>query len=92
MHKQSDILVQRGSAGAVHVQKQTTGAIVLIRADNNATSVHHSNGFEFRRYVTFYFTNVPDMVPYFCVREGFEVCGILDNLFLLRKRNKQGHI
>jgi len=45
-----------------------------------------------KRYVTFYFTNVPDMVPYYIVKESFEVCGILDNLFLSRKRNKQGQI
>jgi len=32
------------------------------------------------------------MVPYFVVKETFEVCGIMDNLFLSRKRNKQGHI
>jgi RNA recognition motif-containing protein len=55
----------------------------------NAT---HSIGSNIKRYVTFYFTNVPDMVPYFIVKEGFEVCGILDNIFLSRKRNKQGHI
>jgi len=32
------------------------------------------------------------MVPYFIVKEAFEVCGIMDNLFLPRKTNKHGHI
>lgn len=48
-------------------------------------------GSNLKQYVTFYFTNVPDLLPYHCAREGFEVCGIMDNLFLSRKRNKQGH-
>jgi len=32
------------------------------------------------------------MVPYFVMKEGFKICGIMENLFLARKRNKQGHI
>lgn len=60
-----------------------------------ATSLHNadtSNFSEYQRYVTFCFTNVPNLVPYFVVKENFEVCGMMDNLFLSRKRNKQGHI
>jgi len=55
----------------------------------NAT---YPTGSVIKRYVTFYFTNVPDMVPYYIVKESFEASGILDNLFLSRKRNKQGQI
>jgi len=48
-------------------------------------------GSDLKRYVTFYFTNVPNMLPYHYAKEGFEVCEILDNLFLSRKRNRQGY-
>lgn len=66
-------------------QPAMSGAIMLQKENV-------STGSEIRRYVTFYFTNMPDMVPYFYVKEGFEVCRILDNLFLSWKRNKHGHI
>jgi len=48
-------------------------------------------GPDLKRYVTFYFTNVSDMLLYHYTKEGFEVCGILDNLFLSKKRNQRGH-
>lgn len=66
-------------------QARNAGAASLHNADT-------SNFSEYQWYVTFYFTNVPDLVSYFVVKETFEVCGIMDNLFLSRKRNKQGHI
>jgi len=66
-------------------QARNAGAASLHNADT-------SNFSEYQRYVTFYFTNMPDLVPYFVVKETFEVCGIMDNLFLSRKRNKQGRI
>jgi hypothetical protein len=40
--------------------------------------------------VSFYFTNFPVQLSYFYLRKGFEVCGILEDIYVARKRNKQG--
>lgn len=70
------------------------------RAAISKFDAHYNSGSEgnvilgsnWKQYVTFYFTNVPDMLLYHLAKEGFEVCGILDNLFLCRKRNKRSHL
>ncbi|KEH15969.1 hypothetical protein MTR_0406s0010 [Medicago truncatula] len=41
---------------------------------------------------TFYFTNIPDHIHYLNTRQGFEVCGILTNLFVSHFRNKRGQL
>ncbi|KAK2409469.1 heterogeneous nuclear ribonucleoprotein A0 [Trifolium repens] len=43
-----------------------------------------------QRYVSFYFTNFPVQLSLFYLRKGFEVCGILEDIYVARKRNKQG--
>jgi len=40
--------------------------------------------------VSFYFTNVPDNIPYASLRQGFEVCGIMEDVYWARKRNVNG--
>lgn len=45
-----------------------------------------------KRFVSFYFTNVPELIPYYCLRQGFEVCGILEDLYLSKKLNAQGKV
>ena len=40
--------------------------------------------------VSFYFTNVPDNISYYSLRLGFEVCGIMEDVYLARKRNVNG--
>ena len=40
--------------------------------------------------VSFYFTNVPDNISYTSLRQGFEVCGIMEDVYLARKRNVNG--
>jgi len=49
-------------------------------------------GTSLKRFVTFYYTNVPEFIPYFNLRQGFEVCGVLEDLFVSRKYNAQGKI
>ena len=39
---------------------------------------------------SFYFTNFPDSTPVFQLRQSFEVCGILSDVYLARKRNFRG--
>jgi len=43
-----------------------------------------------RRFVTFYFTNFPERANYWCLRKGFEVCGILDDVYVAPRCNVRG--
>jgi len=36
-------------------------------------------------FVSFYFTNVPHDISYVALRQGFEVCGLLEDVYLARK-------
>lgn len=47
----------------------------------------HSNG-----KVTFYFANIPDCMPLFRLRQFFEVCGILSDIYVARKLNYRGQV
>jgi hypothetical protein len=42
------------------------------------------------RYVTFYFTNFLVHLSHFYLRKGFEVCGILEDIYVANKRNMHG--
>jgi len=41
-------------------------------------------------FVSFYFTHVPEDISYIALRQGFEVCGILEDVYLAKKRNVNG--
>jgi len=43
-----------------------------------------------KRLVTFYFTNFPLQAPNFILRQGFEVCGMLEEVFVPNKLNMYG--
>ncbi|GAU34020.1 hypothetical protein TSUD_393660 [Trifolium subterraneum] len=47
-------------------------------------------GSDYKRYVSFYFTNFPAHLSNFYLRKGFEVCGMLEDVFVARKRNRFG--
>ncbi|PNY17864.1 cysteine-rich receptor-like protein kinase, partial [Trifolium pratense] len=47
-------------------------------------------GTDLKRYVSFYFTNFPAQLPRFYLRKGVEVCGMLDDVFVPKKRNVHG--
>ena len=51
---------------------------------------HDQIGTEHHNFVSFYFTNVSEDISYFSSRQGFEVCGIMDDVYLARKRNVNG--
>lgn len=38
-----------------------------------------------KQIVSFYFINVPELILYAYLRQGFEVCGILEDLYLAKK-------
>jgi hypothetical protein len=39
----------------------------------------------------FYISNFPEKLPYIELKKGLEVCGILEDLFVSRYKNVQGH-
>lgn len=45
-----------------------------------------------KRYVTFYVTNFPPQASNFFLRKGFEVCGILEDVFVANNRNMYGEV
>ncbi|GAU33269.1 hypothetical protein TSUD_279430 [Trifolium subterraneum] len=47
-------------------------------------------GSGFRRYVSYYFTNFPAQLSNFYLRKGFEVCGILEDVYVPNRRNRRG--
>jgi hypothetical protein len=47
-------------------------------------------GTTLKRYVSFYFTNFPAQMSNFYLRKGFEVCGILEDVYVAKKRNRYG--
>jgi hypothetical protein len=49
-----------------------------------------SNSSSRQRYVSFYFTDFPVQLSHFYLLKGFEVCGMLEDIYVARKRNKQG--
>ena len=42
--------------------------------------------------VSYYFTNIPECLPIYLLRQQFEVCDILTNVFISRHRNARGQI
>ena len=64
--------------------------------DKKLRTYHHSKpdhiGTIHSNFVSFYFTNVPDDITYSSSRQGFEVCGIMEDVYLARKRNVNGAV
>lgn len=46
----------------------------------------------FKRFVTFYITNFPPQASTFFLRKGFEVCGILEDVFVASNINLNGEV
>jgi len=42
--------------------------------------------------LTFYFANIPDFMPLFRLRQYFEVCGILSDVYVARQLNSRGQV
>jgi hypothetical protein len=45
-----------------------------------------------KRFVTFYVTNFPPQASTIFLRKGFEVCGILEDVFVSNNRNRNGDV
>ncbi|PNX71868.1 putative sulfate transporter, partial [Trifolium pratense] len=58
--------------------------------ENYGRGGYDNLGTELKRYVSFYFTNFPYQLSNFYLRKGFEVCVMLEDVFVPKKRNKRG--
>ncbi|PNX77214.1 putative sulfate transporter [Trifolium pratense] len=95
LHERLDyggVLLEGGkeSAGCV---EDGSGKIKEVGDGVNAGIKHgvdNVTGSNLKRYVSFYFTNFPAQLPKFFLRKGFEVCGILEDVFVAKKRNRYG--
>jgi len=47
---------------------------------------------QYKRFVTFYFTNFPPQLSNFYLHKGFEVCGILEEVVIPSRRNVNGEM
>ena len=56
----------------------------------NDAQQDNTAGSGLKRFVTFYFTNIPALILYYYLRQGFKVCGILEDLFVAKNFNEQG--
>jgi hypothetical protein len=61
----------------------------FLRDDQNEVRNKNTSS-DLKRYVSFYFTNFPVHLSNFYLRKGFEVCGILEDVYVARKCNKRG--
>jgi hypothetical protein len=52
------------------------------RHRKNTQAADDDVGSTLKRYVSFYFTNFPAQLSYFYLRKGFEVCGILEDVYV----------
>ena len=73
---------QESARGDVQARKED------VRGDGRRTEQHAWS--QYKRFVTFYVTNFPPQLSNFYLRKGFEVCGILEEVFVPRRRNANG--
>ena len=53
---------------------------------------HDNTGKEKPSFVSFYFTNVPADISYISLQRGFEVCGMMEDVYLAKKQNANGGV
>ncbi|PNX92130.1 RNA recognition motif [Trifolium pratense] len=79
----------------VHLRNWSNGKEKDTSGRDGGLVNHGRDGFdklgtELKRYATFYFTNFPHQLSKFLLCKGFEVCGMLEDVFVPMKRNKCG--
>jgi hypothetical protein len=84
------------AAGRLNTRKQAGGVNTAEKVLDNEIKVLDKDkkvldsgevGTAPPRYVSFYFTNFPAYLSLFYLRKGFEVCGILEDVYVAKKRN-----
>jgi len=67
-----------------HGRRSKSRPRVQLPVEKSSTVSHN--------FVSVYFTNIPQNITYRSLREGFEVCGIMEDVYLARKRNMNGGV
>jgi len=92
VQRRKEVVMQQKREAADH-QKRTVHTIVPYQKRDTAPD---SKGAEtdtsLKRFVTFYITNFPPQASNFFLRKGFEVCGILEQVFVANTRNRNGEV
>jgi len=78
-----------GTAGTAFIEQNSDKQGDLHNMPRPATVLHHGTVSD---SITFYFSNVPNDISYSSLRKGFEVCGIMEDIYLARKRNVNGAV
>ncbi|PNX68338.1 RNA recognition motif, partial [Trifolium pratense] len=86
-HGRNKVMINGGDVKMDFYQKEGDAEPVVRDADNNGGGF---SGSALKRYVSFYFTNFPAQMSNFYLRKGFEVCGVLEDVFVAKKRNRYG--
>jgi hypothetical protein len=75
-------------------QKQSAQASVIHQKLSDVAPEGKSKAAEstLKRFVTLYITDFPPQATYFILRKGFEVCGILEYVFVANNRNRNGEV
>jgi hypothetical protein len=87
LHVRSDKSQERGAVWSQEADRLNGRGTIskrssAMKADDYATSGK----------VTFYFANIPDFMPLFRLRQYFEVCGILSDVYVARHLNARGQV
>jgi hypothetical protein len=80
---EESITNRHGGEGGKVCSGEVAGVDGKVKENGQFVTVH-------ARYVSFYFTNFPAQLSLFYLRKGFEVCGILEDVYVAKKRNMQG--
>jgi len=65
---------------------ETNGSTRVTGAIHDTTVDHHGDNGT-KRFVTFYITNFSERANYWYLRKGFEVCRILDDVYVAPRCN-----
>jgi len=83
------LLQQKDGAGINTFDQNSDKHVDFHNVPRQATTVQHGTA---SNSITFYFSNVPNDISYSSLRKGFEVCGIMEDIYLARKRNVNGAV
>ncbi|KAK2351443.1 heterogeneous nuclear ribonucleoprotein A0 [Trifolium repens] len=90
----NDVVDGRQNTNVIQQQRQVEKPRLFPSYVNGMTAHvagrNMSNSYGRQRYVSFYFTDFPVQLSHFYLLKGFEVCGMLEDIYVARKRNKQG--
>jgi len=79
--------VARPPAGG-GAQANSTYTQRLVSDSKQQGNAHSTTG----NKVSFYFTNIPECLPVFLLRQQFEVCGVLTDVYIAHQRNARGQV